>query len=139
MTFGERLRMLRREAGLSQEELGRRAHVSARVIGYYEADDRFPKDQQTLIDLARAFQVSLDYLLDNPVRQESVCPSRFCYMKSMNSEQRMAVNRYISYLRWLHRQEEEEEEKRSDTALTPADSSLEDTLRRLLSPDSPEA
>ncbi len=140
MTFGERLRMLRREAGLSQEELGRRAHVSARVIGYYEADDRFPKDQQTLIDLARAFQVSLDYLLDNPVRQESVCPSRFCYMKSMNSEQRMAVNRYISYLRWLQRQEEEEEEeKRSDTALTPADSSLEDTLRRLLSPDSPEA
>ena len=139
MTFGERLRMLRREAGLSQEELGRRAHVSARVIGYYEADDRFPKDQQTLIDLARAFQVSLDYLLDNPVRQESVCPSRFCYMKSMNSEQRMAVNRYISYLRWLQRQEEEEEEKRSDTALTPADSSLEDTLRRLHSPDSPEA
>ena len=139
MTFGERLRMLRREAGLSQEELGRRAHVSARVIGYYEADDRFPKDQQTLIDLARAFQVSLDYLLDNPVRQESVCPSRFCYMKSMNSEQRMAVNRYISYLRWLQRQEEEEEEeKRSDTALTPADSSLEDTLRRLLSPDSSE-
>ena len=46
---------------------------------------------------------------------------------------------HISYLRWLQRQEEEEEEKRSDTVLTPADSSLEDTLRRLLSPDSPEA
>ena len=128
MTFGERLRMLRREAGLSQEELGKRAHVSARVIGYYEADDRFPRDPQTLIDLAKAFQVSLDYLLDNPVRQESVCPSRFCYMKTMTSEQRLAVNQYISYLRWVQRQEEEEESRREAEKIAAVTQSFESVL-----------
>lgn len=107
MTFGERLRTLRQEAGLSQEELGKMIHVSARVIGYYETDDRFPKNQQILVDIAKAFQVSLDYLLDNPVRKESSCPSRFCYMKSMDSKHRSMVNQYILFLRWQQRREEE--------------------------------
>lgn len=107
MTFGERLRTLRQDAGMSQEQLGEKIHVSARVVGYYETDDRFPKDQQILLDIARTFEISLDYLLDNPVRQESACPSRFCYMKSMDSEQRSLVNQFILFLRWKNRREED--------------------------------
>jgi len=133
MTFGERLRMLRRERGMSQEELGQMAGVSARVIGYYEADDRFPKNHQILIDLARAFQVSLDYLLDNPVRQETLCPTRFCYMKTMNSEQRAAVNKYISYLRWLQQQEIEEKElEDANDALPELPEHLSEDLKAIL-------
>ena len=105
MTFGERLRTLRMEAGLSQEELGHAIGVSARVVGYYETDDRFPKNQQILVDIARTFQISLDYLLDNPLRHESSCPSRFCYMKSMASAHRNKVNQYILFLRWQMRRE----------------------------------
>lgn len=115
MTFGERLRTLRQEAGLSQEQLGHMIHVSARVVGYYETDDRFPKNQQILIDIAKAFQISLDYLLDNPVRQESSCPSRFCYMKSMDSEHKALVNQYILFLRWKQRKEEAAAEDSSFT------------------------
>ena len=110
MTFGERVKTLRQEAGWTQEELGEKIHVSARVIGYYEADDRFPKNQTILLDLAKAFQVSLDYLLDNPVRQEATCPSRFCYVKTINAQPRNQVNDYIRYLRWKQRREREEEE-----------------------------
>ncbi len=108
MTFGERLRTLRTEAGLSQEDLGQAIGVSARVVGYYETDDRFPKNQQILVDIAKTFQISLDYLLDNPVRHESSCPSRFCYMKSRDSHHRNMVNQYILFLRWQKRRETEE-------------------------------
>ena len=124
MTFGERLRTLRTEAGLSQEDLGRAIGVSARVVGYYETDDRFPKTQQILVDIAKTFQVSLDYLLDNPVRHESSCPRRFCYMKSMDSTYRAKVNQYIMSLRWQIRREEAEAE--ADIELeTSSDSALE--------------
>lgn len=120
MTFGERLRTLRTEAGLSQKDLGRAIGVSARVVGYYETDDRFPKNQQILVDIAKTFQVSLDYLLDNPVRHESSCPSRFCYMKSMDSEYRAKVNQYIMFLRWQIRRDEAEAEEAAADSVDPS-------------------
>ena len=123
MTFGERLRTLRTEAGLSQDELGHAIGVSARVVGYYETDDRFPKNQDILVAIAKTFQISLDFLLDNPVRHESSCPSRFCYMKSMDSQHRNMVNQYILFLRWQMRRENEDniEGSLSDPSQTPID------------------
>lgn len=63
MTFGERLKKLRLEKGITQEKLGNIIGVSDRVIGYYEADNRFPKDDTLLNKIADYFDVSLDYLL----------------------------------------------------------------------------
>lgn len=63
MTFGERLKKLRLEKGITQEKLGNIIGVSDRVIGYYEADNRFPKDDTLLNKIADYFEVSLDYLL----------------------------------------------------------------------------
>lgn len=63
MTFGERLKKLRIEKGITQEKLGNIIGVSDRVIGYYEADNRFPKDDILLNKIADYFEVSLDYLL----------------------------------------------------------------------------
>ena len=125
MTFGQRIKQLRQERGLSQEELGKLVGVSSRVLGYYEADERFPRSRETLLAFAQAFQVSLDYLLDNPVRTEgSGCPSRFCYMKSMSPEQRAAVNEFIGYLRYRGRKDAEEQEARENAAGPYADSKL---------------
>ena len=109
MTFGERLRTLRVDANMTQDELGEAIGVSPRVIGYYESDNRFPKDQETLVAIAKVFQVSLDYLLDNPVRGEALCPSRYCYVKAMTPEDRRRVNEYIRFIRWQKHQEDEEE------------------------------
>ena len=128
MTFGERLRTLRTEAGLSQEELGQSIGVSARVVGYYETDDRFPKNQQILVDIAKTFQISLDYLLDNPVRHESSCPSRFCYMKSMDSQYRSMVNQYILVLRWQKRRESDAGTENDPLDLTDSVLSPDDIL-----------
>lgn len=63
MTFGERLKKLRTGKGITQEKLGKIIGVSDRVIGYYEADNRFPKDDILLNKIADYFEVSLDYLL----------------------------------------------------------------------------
>lgn len=63
MTFGERLRKLRNDKGITQAQLGNIIGVSDRVVGYYESDDRFPKDDIILKKMADYFNISLDYLL----------------------------------------------------------------------------
>ena len=124
MTFAKRIKELRQEKGWSQEELGKLVGVSSRVIGYYESGERFPKAQETLVALAQTFGVSLDYLLDNPVRSESSCPSRFCYAKTMNAIDRAAVNQFIRFLRFK-RDEEGAEVLENDDAMPVLDEHLQ--------------
>lgn len=63
MLFGDRLKMLREDKDITQKELGAAVGVSDRVIGYYESNNRFPKDEITLKALGDYFNVSVDYLL----------------------------------------------------------------------------
>lgn len=63
MMFGEKLRKMRESAGLTQAELGKLIGVSDRVVGYYEANVRFPKKPETLQKLSEVFNVSIDSLL----------------------------------------------------------------------------
>jgi transcriptional regulator with XRE-family HTH domain len=60
--FGERLRMLREKAGLSQRELARLAGIEAMQISRYERGVGYPA-VETLIAIAQALDVGLDYLL----------------------------------------------------------------------------
>ncbi|MGM9929507.1 MAG: helix-turn-helix domain-containing protein [Bacillus sp. (in: firmicutes)] len=61
-TFGARLRILRKEKGLHQSELGEMFGLSPSAIGSYERDLREPSYNH-LIAFANFFQVSIDYLL----------------------------------------------------------------------------
>ena len=61
-TFVDRLKRLRNEAGLSQEQLAERLQLSRPAIGHYETGFRKP-DLDTLQCIARFFDVSTDYLL----------------------------------------------------------------------------
>ncbi len=61
-TFGSRLRILRKEKGLHQSELGEKFDLSPSAIGSYERDLREPSYNH-LIAFADYFQVSIDYLL----------------------------------------------------------------------------
>jgi transcriptional regulator with XRE-family HTH domain len=74
MSFGSRLKNLRTELGLTQKDLGDKIGVSDRVVGYYESDDRFPKDESILILISKVFNTSTDYLLGltntrNPIEE----------------------------------------------------------------------
>ena len=62
MTFGQRLKELRTEKRMTQDDLGEIMNVSKASISLYEKNERTP-DQATLIKTADFFDVSLDYLL----------------------------------------------------------------------------
>lgn len=62
--FCKRLKLLRKENGWNQSELGRKAGISRSAIGMYEQGKREP-DFETLEDLADIFNVDIDYLLGN--------------------------------------------------------------------------
>ena len=65
--LGARIAALRRDAGWSQAELGKRLQVSASAVGMYEQGRREPSGD-TLVALSRIFGVTPDYLLTgNPI------------------------------------------------------------------------
>ncbi len=63
MTFGEKIQKLRKEAGLSQEELALRLDVSRQAISKWERDNGYPETEK-IIRMSKMFNVSLDYLLN---------------------------------------------------------------------------
>lgn len=62
MSLGERLKMLRKQRKLSQEELTTRLGLNRGTYGQYEINRRQP-DYETLKLLADFFSVSIDFLL----------------------------------------------------------------------------
>ncbi|MDE7280391.1 MAG: helix-turn-helix domain-containing protein [Ruminiclostridium sp.] len=60
--FGEILRSLRKQSGLTQSELGRRVGLSKAVVSKYENGMGYPTFD-TLIRIAKFFSVTTDYLL----------------------------------------------------------------------------
>jgi len=62
MDFSERLKFLREERGLTQQELGHIFKISRSSISKYEAGERRP-DPSSLKAFAEYFCVSLDFLL----------------------------------------------------------------------------
>jgi len=63
MTFGEKIKNLRVEMGLSQADLARRIGVTERSIHNYEANLRYPKGQDVIRAIAETFGVTTDYLI----------------------------------------------------------------------------
>jgi len=60
--FGDRLKELREEKKLTQEQLGKMINVSRQSISGYESQDIQPS-LSNLVKLADIFDVSLDYFL----------------------------------------------------------------------------
>lgn len=60
--LGIRLKTLREELGLKQEDLAKKLSVSPSAIGMYERDLREPNNE-LMLKIANFFDVSVDYLL----------------------------------------------------------------------------
>lgn len=63
MTFGEKLKNARKEAGLSQEQLAEKLSVSRSAVAKWETDNGMP-DVNNLKAMASLLNTSIDYLLD---------------------------------------------------------------------------
>ncbi|MGM2820537.1 helix-turn-helix domain-containing protein [Bacillus cereus group sp. Bce001] len=61
-TFGNIIRNLRKQKGITQKELAQSLQLSESTIGMYERNERQP-DYNTLIRIADYFNVSTDFLL----------------------------------------------------------------------------
>ena len=85
MDFRERLFDLRRQAGLSQEELANLLNVTRQAVQKWEAGTSRP-DMDNLVSLAEYFKVSLDYLVTG--KETSPPPSS------------TVVNNYYNEHRW---------------------------------------
>lgn len=59
---GNRIKLLREEKKIRQDELAKILSISPSAVGMYERDEREPNDEITL-KLAEYFGVSTDYLL----------------------------------------------------------------------------
>lgn len=80
--FGPRLAAIRQAQGLTQAELGHAAHVSQRVIAYYETESTQPPGA-LLVDLARALRVSADELLGLKPRTDKTSPKTARLLKRL--------------------------------------------------------
>lgn len=62
MLFGERLRELRIDRDIKQDEIAQHLGITRQAYGKYESDERQPS-YNTLIKIADYYNISLDYLL----------------------------------------------------------------------------
>ena len=62
MTLGEHIQMLRKDAGLSQEELGEKLGVARQSVSKWESDATIP-ELDKLIAMSKLFGISLGELL----------------------------------------------------------------------------
>lgn len=63
MTTGEKLALLRKKKGITQEELAELLHVSRQSVSRWEMDVTFPETDK-LIKLSRMYECSIDFLLN---------------------------------------------------------------------------
>ncbi|MCT2882633.1 helix-turn-helix domain-containing protein [Lentilactobacillus buchneri] len=73
MDLGTRLKQLRNEKGLTQEELGKKINVSKASISLYEKNMREPS-RESLLTFANYFDVTTDYLLGNTTSRQGKAP-----------------------------------------------------------------
>ena len=62
MKIGRKVADLRKDKGMSREELGKQVGTSGLVIGRYERNENTPSIDM-ILKLAKVFNVSLDYLV----------------------------------------------------------------------------
>ena len=60
--FGNILKKLRAQSGMTQKELADKMGLTKAVISYYELQERYPSPE-VLVKLSAIFHVSTDYLL----------------------------------------------------------------------------
>lgn len=63
MKFGEKIKALRAEKRISQEDAARAAGISRRAYGSYEQDGVYPRNREIYTRLAELFGCDLNYLL----------------------------------------------------------------------------
>jgi len=108
MNMGERLRALRLQRKISQEEVARHIGITRSAYSHYEINNRQPV-YETMIKLAAYFNVSLDYIIGgtspppgHPVSSDD--RELLSLLQDMSQEQReKSINLITDLMRQHHR------------------------------------
>ena len=79
MKFGEKLRNVRLEKNITQEELCKRANISRKTLFNYETGARYPKSQNTYYKLALALGVDEEAIRDDGDKFIAEARARYGY------------------------------------------------------------
>ncbi len=74
VTIGEKLQSLRKQKGMSQEQLASQLSVSRQAVSKWELGVSLP-DTDNIIQLSKLFNVSTDYLLNDEIESNSGIPA----------------------------------------------------------------
>lgn len=91
MEFGSKLKELRLQCGLTQQQLAAQLGITKSVVSYYELQERYPSPE-ILIKVASIFHVTTDYLLGI----EKKCPLD---TSGLNPEDIYLIKSIIEHLR----------------------------------------
>ena len=73
MKLNEKIQKLRKDHGISQEQLAERLNVTRQAISKWETGEGMP-DIENILQLSAVFNVSVDYLLKNQITHPSPAP-----------------------------------------------------------------
>ncbi|MBQ8962292.1 MAG: helix-turn-helix transcriptional regulator [Clostridia bacterium] len=96
LTFGERVRELRKDKHLSQNALAKKAGVSPRTIFGYEAGTTYPRTENMLNRLADALGVTSEALVDGTSSLDS-----FAFIRADHTHEtqaRMLTQQAVSFM-----------------------------------------
>jgi len=72
MSLGEKLKQLRLQNGLSQEQLSIKLSIATRTYIYYEKGEKYPS-VELLVKMAQFFKVGICFLVDEQNEKEQWC------------------------------------------------------------------
>lgn len=106
MEFHERLKNIRLDRGIKQNNVAESIGIKNNTLSSYENGKRQP-DLETLKKLASFYQVTVDYLLGNDELNENNHESLFFFDKEGLTEQELAdIKEHIEYVKWKSQQKE---------------------------------
>lgn len=96
MSFGSRIKDLRKELNMSQSDFGKEIGVSGTTISQYESDLRFP-DQTILVSICKLLNVSSDFLLGlSDVKSPPLQTGRMVITCELLSEEQLETLRILT-------------------------------------------
>lgn len=78
MTFAENVKMLRKQAGMSQEQLAEKLGVSRQAVTKWETGAGIP-DIENIMAISMLFDISIDDLLSNERGSKKVVETEYLY------------------------------------------------------------
>lgn len=110
-SFGNTLKYLRNNRGLSQRELAKVLNVAPSTLAMYELDKREP-DYEILKKIADFFEVSTDYLLGrsdvpNPLGKAAEESPNYD-LEDLPEEAKKTLEDFINYIHTKYRQDKKE-------------------------------